>query len=294
MQCHLDGKLVDVENASVGVTDRGFQFGDGFFGYVRVYGATPFAWKTVAEHLSTACNALSIPAPDGTNLHERVRETVVANDLTEALVRVTVTRGKDPTGDTRSGWATVDLAGPDRATPTVLVTAHPRPRGGLDGDRVWTDPATVQTVKARRPAHGLPEGVRTTSHLPTVLARRQLVAGADEALVRAPDGTVVGGTDSTPTFVTEEGVHVPELDGPVLDDATREVVLDCARENGVPVVEGRYDPEDYREAREAALVSPDHEVRPVDTVDGIAVGGGPVVDLLSRAFDRRVEAACYD
>jgi len=48
-----------------------------------------------------------------------------------------------------------------------------------------------------------------------------------------------------------------------------------------------------READEAFLTNTTWEVRPVATLDGVAVGGGPVTDRLATAFDRRAET-CYD
>jgi branched-chain amino acid aminotransferase len=71
------------------------------------------------------------------------------------------------------------------------------------------------------------------------------------------------------------------------------VVLDLADGESCPVETGRYDLDDVRDADEAFLTGSTWEIRPVESVDGIAVGGGPVTALLRRLYDERVEARCY-
>ena len=80
----------------------------------------------------------------------------------------------------------------------------------------------------------------------------------------------------------------------MLPGVTRDVVLDLAREEGIPVREGTFTPDDVRGAAEVFLTNTTWELRPVATVDGIDCGGGPVTTLLSRLFDERVEREHYD
>lgn len=48
-----------------------------------------------------------------------------------------------------------------------------------------------------------------------------------------------------------------------------------------------------RDANEAFLTNSTWELRPVETVDGIEVGDGPVTKLLSRLYDDYVERRHY-
>jgi branched-chain amino acid aminotransferase len=41
------------------------------------------------------------------------------------------------------------------------------------------------------------------------------------------------------------------------------------------------------------VTSSTREIRPVGTVDGIEIDGGPVTPLLSRLYDALVERECY-
>jgi branched-chain amino acid aminotransferase len=79
----------------------------------------------------------------------------------------------------------------------------------------------------------------------------------------------------------------------VLAGITRAAAIDIADREGIPVTEGSFTPDDLRNAEEAFITSTTREIRPVETVDGIDIGGGPVTTLLRRAYDARIERECY-
>jgi branched-chain amino acid aminotransferase len=284
MQYHVDGDLVPADEATVSVRDRGFAYGDAAFETLRAYGGSIFEWTAHADRLRRTCEAIGLDHGLGDDdLRERVHETLAANDLEDAYVRLSITRGVQP-----------GKLSPDPAVdPTVVVVVSDLPRGGLDGTDVWDDPATVETVPTRRvPDDAIPSGAKTHNYLNGILARLDL-HDADEAIVRDQEGYVAEGATSNVFFVREDGLHTPTTDGPVLPGITREVVLDLAREVEIPVHTGWYEPADLRDANEAFLTNTTWELRPIDVVDGIPIGGGPVTDLLRSRFDRLVEDRHY-
>lgn len=287
LQYHVDGELVPAGEATVSVHDRGFAYGDAVFETIRVYGGVPFRWAAHAERLTESAAALSLPLPvDTGQLRARVIETLAANDLQEATVKLSVTRGSDTRGLTPS-------AEPE---PTVVVTVSPLSRGGTAGERVWDEPARLQTAKTQRvPDRALPSEAKTHNYLNQILARLETrVSDATEALVCDTDGYVAEAATANLWFVADDALRTPSLEGPVLPGITRETVLELARAEGIPVEEGQYEPDDVRAADEAFLTSSIREVKPIATVDGVAVGGGPVTTLVGRLYDARVDAACYD
>jgi len=286
MRYHVNGELVEASDATVPVDDRGFQYGDGVFETMRAYGGDAFALDAHMDRLERSTDALALDhGLDRADLLERVHETLAANDLEDAYVKLSITRGSQP------GTVTPQ---PD-VDPAVVVYAKPLPRGGLDGEPVWDEPAVLQTVKARKPpASALPPGAKTHNYLNSILARSELVADADEALLRDRRGRVAEGAASNVFWVDGDGLHTPAADLDLLPGITRSIVLDLARDRGgVPVHTGEYDLEAVRGADECFLTNSTWELRPVTTVDGIAVGGGPVTDLLTRLFDRLVEERHY-
>jgi branched-chain amino acid aminotransferase len=282
---HVDGDLVPADEATVSVRDRGFRYGDAAFETLRVYGDTLFAWDAHAARLRRTCDHLSLDPPPIDDLRDRAEATLAANDLSDAYLRISVTRGTDDGG----------LAPPDDPDPTVVVTVRDLPRGGVDGAAPWDGPATLQTVGTRRmPSAAIPADAKTHNYLNGVLAALELrVSDADEAIMLDDDGHVAEGTTSNVFFVADEGLHTPSLDGPVLPGVTRSIVIDLAEAEGLPVHEGAYTPTDLRRADEAFVTSTTREVRPVGTVDGIDLDGGPVTPLLAGLYDRYVEERCY-
>jgi branched-chain amino acid aminotransferase len=218
-----------------------------------------------------------------------MRETLAANDLADAYVRVSVTRGVQPG----------KLTPHESVDPTVVVYVKPLPRGGLTGEKPWDGPAVVQSVQTRRvPDASLPADAKTHNYLNGVLARLELRRASsegyrpDEALMRDVEGHVAEGATSNVFFVDEGTLRTPEA-GDLLPGITREVVLELAEDESFPVETGRYTLDDVRDADEAFLTNSTWELRPVASVDGLSVGGGPVTTLLSRLYEERVEERCY-
>jgi branched-chain amino acid aminotransferase len=290
MQYHVNGELVPADEATVSVEDRGFQYGDGAFETIRAYGGTPFEWTAHRERLQRTAETLGFGDAVPDDLRERVDETLEANDLADAYVKVSVTRGVQPG----------KLTPADEVEPTVVVIASDLPRGGTEGERVWDGPADVQTVKTRRvPDEALPADAKTHNYLNGILARLELRRAAteqfsaDEALLRDTEGRVAEGATSNLFFVTEAGLKTPSSDLDLLPGVTRSVVMELAESEEFPVETGAYTVDDVREADEAFLTNSTWEIRPVATVDGIEVGAGPMTKLLGRLFDERIERECY-
>ena len=282
---HVNGTLVERSAATVSVEDRGFRYGDAAFETCRAYGGEVFRWGRHRERLEATCETLGMAGVVPDDLALRVAETLEANELADAYVRVSITRGVQP------GKLTPSLD----VDPTIVVVAKPLPRGG----DVWEAPAVVQSVTTRRPpGNVLPAEAKTHNYLNGILARLELRRASnddyrpDEALMRDTDGYVAEGATSNVFFVDDGVVKTPEV-GSILPGITRETVVELAENEGFPVETGRYEIGDVRDADEAFLTNTTWELRPIASVDGIDVGGGPMTELLSRLYDERVEARCY-
>jgi len=293
LRYHVDGEVVPASGATVSVEDRGFAYGDAAFETLRAYGGEIFRWEDHAARLADTCETLGLDhGLAASDLKGRIDETLAANDLADAYVKLSVTRGVQP--------GTLDPQ-PD-VDPTVVVIAKPLPRGGVDSEPVHDGPAALQTTKTRKPAsRALPADAKTHNYLNGILARLELrVTGADEALMLDPEGNVAEGATSNLFFADGAALKTPSLDGPILPGVTRRTVIEIAEEEGIPVEEGTYAPDAVREADEVFLTNSTWGIRPVRRVDGLAVGGdgegaeGALTALLSRLFDRYVEERYYD
>ncbi|WP_251329997.1 aminotransferase class IV [Haloplanus pelagicus] len=294
MQYHVDGHLVDADDAALPLDDRAVTLGDAVTDTVRVYEGTPFAWETHVGRLFDACTALGFdPGVGAAALRERIETTLAANDLADALVRVSITRGRGDDVDPAAALPdAARLRPPNDPDPSVVVVADPAPESDA--------PPTLQTVHVRAiPPDAVPAAPLTHCRLDAVCAQAALRRAAppdgdpaDEALLLDADGHLVSGTVCDLGFVDGEAVRLPALGDRMARTATRSVVRELARDEGLPVADGAYTPADVRGAEEAFVVGPSVGIRPLARLDGVPVGGGPVTDLLSRRFADRVASTC--
>ncbi|ELY24378.1 branched chain amino acid aminotransferase apoenzyme, partial [Halogeometricum borinquense DSM 11551] len=219
LRFHVNGELVRASEATVNVRDRGFMYGDALFETLRAYGGDIFRWEAHANRLAEGAEILELDhGLSNAELKRRVDETLAANELSDAYVKLSVTRGVQP-----------GKLNPDpEVDPTVVIQVKPLPRGGRGSDPVWDAPATLQTVKTRRvPDRAIPSRAKTHNYLNGILARLELrVTDADEAVMLDGDGALAEGATSNLFFVRNNALHTPSLDGPVLPGITRAEVLD--------------------------------------------------------------------
>ena len=272
----VGGRFVPAERAHVSVFDRGFLFGDGLFETIRAYHGVPFALAEHLQRMKLGARALGFTIPWSLS---RWRVTIVEllrrNDRldVDAAVRITVTRGIGR-----------GLLPPRRATPTVVITLRE-----LDArlPRLRRTGVAVALVPFHAGAGGLLASVKTTDYATAVVARETARRRrAYEAIYRLPDGTLGEGT-TTNLFVVQGGrLTTPPIAGGILPGVTRRLVLDLARNAGIPAAERRITVEDLRGADEAFLTATTIELLPISAVDGVAMGtaGRPVTRRLQRLF----------
>jgi branched-chain amino acid aminotransferase len=257
----LNGRIVRGEDAAVSVFDRGARDGGGLFETLRVYGGRPFAWERHMERLVLSAAELGFPVPPSpSRLRDAVGEVLEACALSDAVVRITVTRGVAGGRPVRTG---------------AWVEAEPV------GGRLWSG------ARQRDPGDGGPLGGRavlsltpftpgflgrhkTTSRLAWDLAREEArAAGADEVLLLSPEGEVLEGSASN-VFVVRSGgdIFTPPLEANVLPGITRAVVLELCRPLGIILHEAPVPLEMLRWASEVFVTNSVQELLPLREVAG--------------------------
>lgn len=283
-QYHVDGELVSAPEATVSVRDRGFMYGDAAFETLRLYGGVPFEWNAHYDRLQRSCETLGFgeSVPSASELRERIEETIEANAFDDAYLKLSVTRGVQPGKLTPA---------PD-VDPTVVIVVSELPPGGIDGERVWDEPATVGTVNRRRVSEdALPASAKTHNYLNGILARLELRdSDHDEAIMCSPDGFLAEGATSNLFFVVDGHLHTPSTAVPLLPGITRGVVLSLADEAGIPFETGQYRPGVLSDANEVFVTNSTWEIRPVTRVDNRQFDIGPVTRELQQRFDEGVES----
>lgn len=274
---YVEGAFMDLSEARVSVEDRGFQFGDGIYEVVRCYRGTPFALEEHLARLERSAFGIELSLPeDAHRLAELAVEALRRSGIEEAVLYMQVTRG----------WAPRNHAFPETVNPALVITV--RPARPAPPDRA-TLGAEVITVPDER---WLRCDIKSTDLLPNVIAKQKAKrAGALEAIM-IRDGVHVTEGASANVFAVKDGAVHTAPEGPrILSGITRSIVLQLARGNGIPVVEGFFAPAFLAGADEVFITSTTMEVVPCVKIDGRPVADGkpgPVTRALASAYSIEV------
>jgi len=271
----LNGELVAPEQATISVLDRGLLSGHGLFETLRAYDGVPWAVADHYERLAAGASWIDVPLPDETTIDAALRETIRANELSDAGVRVTITRGPGP----------VDPQSEADGAPNMFVLAWPL----RDYTALHADGAVIVTFAqgARSLAH-----VKSTSYAMSVAGRVFAKrAGADDALFTSDDGRVLEATGSNIFAATGTRLVTPPLDEGILPGVTRRYVIAVARELGFDVEESPLAVSELAGADEVVLTSSLREVYPARSIDGVPMGRAGVAERLRDAYRARVLSA---
>ena len=275
----LNGEIQPLATAKVSVEDRGFQFADGVYEVIRLYGGKPY---TLDEHLarlekSAAGILMNVPL-ERESLKREIGKLVAQSGVRDGMIYLQLTRGAcrrnhlfpDPACSTLLFYARglAPLPAPEKTPGTKIVTVADE-----RWNRCW---------------------IKSIALLPNVLAKNEAAAaGADEAVF--VENGVVSECSSSNFFAVTGGRLVTHPVGPkVLPGITRAVLLECAKELGINVEERSLRDEEARCASEVFITSTTREISWVSHWDGSTVGGkraGEVTLRLHRALRDRIGRA---
>lgn len=254
---YINGEFFPRDEARISVFDHGFLYGYGLFETMRAYIETIFLLEPHMERLRHGAEAIGLDLW-GIDLSAACRETVKANNLTEARVRLTVTGGDAPV----MPWET------HGGNPTVVI--HAREFTGIAPDMYARGyRAGISTV--RRCTGSAVTGIKSNNYLVTVLARKEAEAlGLDESILLNDKGYIAEGGNSNVFFVRKGVLVTPALESGILAGITRQLVLDMAAEYRIGVSEEEIVPESLSDFDEAFMTSAVIEVMPLVSITDTA------------------------
>lgn len=282
----LNGELIPASQARVSVFDHGFLYGYGLFETMRAYHGQIFLLERHLERLMNSAEVIGLgPGLAGIDLGQACRDTLRANDLGDARLRLTVSNGEADAFP----WAGVG------AKPTVVVTA--RGYTPFSAEK-YSRGFRVGVSSLRRCQQSLVSRIKSTNCLVAVLARQAAAAhGLDEALLLNDDGFIAEGGGCNVFFVKPSRLVTPSLGSGILPGITREVVLELAAALGIGVSEGTVGMSTIRHCDEAFLTNSMLEIMPLvavsdDAGQAVTIGSGKPGEATRRlmaAYRERVE-----
>jgi branched-chain amino acid aminotransferase len=282
MKVWLDGHLVDKQHATVPVYDHGLLYGDGIFEGIRVYNGRIFKLKSHLERLAASAHAIHLTLHYTIReIEQAVRETVAANGLKDAYIRLVVTRGAGPLGLN-------PFTCPKPATIVIVdrITLYP--------EEMYVDGMPVIVAKRPRvPVECLDPAVKSLNYLNNILAKVEAIeAGCHEAIMLNTDGEVCECTGDNIFLVRGSRIVTPPVSAGLLNGVTRLFVMnEVAPACGIDVAERTLRLDDLFTADEIFLTGTAAEVIGVRSVNGTAIGEGrvgPITGRLVSEFRSRV------
>jgi 4-amino-4-deoxychorismate lyase len=242
--------------------DEGVLRGRAVFETLRAYAGIPFRLDAHLDRLAASAGRLRLAPPPRDAFVAAVADAIDAGGLPDATVRLLWTAGREGGGP-----------------PTGLVLVSALPSGHDELRERGLRLAVVEW------AAGALAGAKSTSYAENIAAQNEAAErGADDALLVAPDGTVLEAPTSNVWFREGDRLLTPSLSLPLLAGVTRATVSELAPEAGYTVEEGSFQLERLLRADEVFLTSSVREVMPVTSIDGAEIARGPAAAALQRAL----------
>lgn len=264
LQIHLDGEWLPKSEARISVFDHGLLYGDGVFEGIRSYGGLVFKLKEHLVRLWESAHTLMLEIPiSQKQMQDIIIETLRRNKLTDAYIRVVVTRGVGDLG--------LDPAKCKKPTIFVItdkIVLYPESlyRKGLD---IITVPTVRNLPEAVNPS------IKSLNYLNNILAKIEAKnSGCMEALMLNPQGYVAECTGDNIFMVKNGALITPPTYLGALKGITRQAIIELADDIGIDFEERVLTRHDLFNANEVFLTGTAAEVIPVVKIDGRVIGSG--------------------
>jgi branched-chain amino acid aminotransferase len=273
---YIGGKLFDKADAKISVFDHGLLYGDGVFEGIRSYSGRVFRLEAHVDRIYDSARGIHLVIPmTKADMAQAVVDTLKANSLRDAYIRLIVTRGSGSLGlDPRR------TSDPQVIIITDSISLYP--------EELYEHGLKIITAGTmRNHPSALNPRIKSLNYLNSILAKIEGTnAGCLEALMLNHKGEVSECTGDNIFLVRKGELHTPSIDAGILEGITRDAVMDLARSAGIKVVERAMDRHDVYTADECFLTGTAAEVIPVVEVDARPIGTGkpgPITrDLLER------------
>lgn len=271
-QVYLNGEFTPAESAKVSVFDRGYLFGDGVYEVIPVYAGKVFLMQAHLQRLKNSLAAVRIENPheDG-QWQALIEELIALNDHGDQAIYLQVTRGAAPR----------DHVFPQDVQPGVFLMSNPLKPVDASWRQQGIQTITVEDIRWQRC------DIKAIALLANCLMKQRAQdAGAQEALL-INAGMLTEGSASNVFVLIEGTLMTAPKSEKILPGITRDVVIELAREAGIPMQETFVSEMALRQADEIWITSSTKEIVPVTKLDAKPVGDGlpgPVWQQMQTLF----------
>lgn len=269
-------QIVKNEEVVVDKEDRGYQFGDGVYEVVKVYNGELFTAEEHVDRFYASAEKIRMTIPyTKDKLHQLLHQLVEQNKVETGHVYFQITRGAGPRNHIFPG---------DDVKPVLTgnTKENPRPFANFENGVKATFVEDVRWLRC---------DIKSLNLLGAVLAKQEAQEkGCYEAILHRGE-TVTEGSSSNIYGIKDGVLYTHPADNFILNGITRQVILKCAAEIGLPVKEEAMTKTELLAMDEVIVSSTTSEVTPIIEVDGTVFGGGKPGDWtrkLQAQFDTKI------
>lgn len=257
---YLNGEFTPLQDAKISVLDRGFLFGDGVYETIPVYNGHFFRAKEHLDRLENSLRMIRIENPYTESQWLNLLKTLLEkNTVKNAALYLQLTRG---IGKTRRHVPT------EKLQPTVFMAC------------IAQTPQTINAIRPGITAVTIDDGRRRDCQMKSISLIASIVALEETHEADAESGIFI-----REGFVTEEclrnvfivkngTIKTPKKDNRILAGITRDVTIELAQKNGLPIEETDISKAELLAADEVFFTSSTKELIPVTKINGININNG--------------------
>jgi branched-chain amino acid aminotransferase len=272
-----DGALVPWRDAKLHVLTHGLHYASAVFEGERAYAGNIFRLRDHTDRLINSARILGFEIPyTADQIDAACKETLAANNLTDAYVRPIAWRGSEMLAVSAQQtkihvavavWPWPSFFGDDRMTGIGLGMAE------------WKRPSP-DTAPTAAKATGL-------YMIGTLSKHKAEAEGFADALMLDWRGWVAEATGANIFFVMDGDIHTPTPDC-FLDGITRRSVMSIAKRHQMKVIERPIDGSEISRASEVFLAGTAAEVTPVREIAGLRFTPTQITETLLKDYDALV------
>lgn len=257
---YLNGRFLAPEEACISVMDRGFLFGDGVYEVIPAYGGHPFRLQRHLQRLENSLAAIRMEPPlTHTEWRDILHELLRQLPGQDQQIYLQVTRG---------AYKKRLHAIPQQVTPTVLAMTSKLGKRDPDIEIRGVSAITMEDIRWHHC------DIKAITLLANILGQQQAEDQHADHAILVRDNKAMEGASSN-LFMVQDGLIItPPKSRGLLPGITRDLVLELARETGLPHVEAVIEVQDLTNADEIWLTSSTREVMPVSRLNGAPVADG--------------------
>lgn len=259
---YLNGDYIPHSEAQLSIMDRAVLFGDALYEVIPVYQGLLIGEQGHIDRLQMGLSETQIPSPlTNSEWHSIFIELLKRNqrDNQDAMIYLQVSRGTET--KRAHAWQA-------DTQPTVFAYTDALP--SVDLERYQKGFKVISQTDIRRETCYIKS---TSLQVNTIMQHQAKAAGAIEAVLFRGDRLSEGSTSNV--FIVKDGcVHTPIANQFILHGITRQLVIDCAKINGLDIIERDIQRDEVLAADEVWLTSSTKEVCPIVQIDDHTINNG--------------------